>query len=55
MNDAVARVVETVRFDSTQVGDEGPRVTSRLLYADPSGAFKTGFWSALAGPPAAIN
>ncbi len=55
MNDAVAEVVEGVRFDPAQVGDAGARVTSRVLYRDPTGAFKTGFWSALAGPPAAIN
>ncbi len=55
MSDAVAGVVSSVRFDRAQTPDEGARVTSRVLYRDPSGAFKTGFWSALAGAPAPIS
>lgn len=55
MNDVVTAGVGTVKFDPTQTGDAAARVTSRVLYKDPSGAFKTGFWSALAGPPAAIS
>ena len=55
MNDAVAELVGSVRFDPAQLPDAGVRVTSRVLYRDPSGAFKTGFWSALAGPPAPIS
>lgn len=44
----------TIRFDATAQGDPELRVTSRVLYKDPTGAFRTGFWAAQPGPPAPI-
>jgi uncharacterized cupin superfamily protein len=52
--DAITTPVRTLRFDTQAQPDEGARVTSRLVYKDPTGAFRTGFWAAQAGPPAPI-
>lgn len=48
-NDAMTHTILTIPFDPTAQGDAGARVTTKLWYSDPDGAFRSGFWSAQPG------
>ena len=48
-DDALTVSVHTIPFDRAAQGDAGARVTTKLWYSDPDGAFRTGFWAAQPG------
>jgi uncharacterized protein len=39
----------SIRFDAAARGDGATRTTTKEWYRDPSGSFKSGFWSAQPG------
>ena len=48
-DDAISQAVHTIPFDPAAQGDAGARVTTKLWYSDPDGAFRSGFWAAQPG------
>ncbi len=42
-------LVRTIRFDPETPIDEASKTTTREIYADPQGRFKTGFWASAPG------
>ena len=41
--------VKSIRFDPATRGDATQRTTTKEWYGDPTGSFKSGFWSAQPG------
>jgi len=48
-DDAISHAVHTIPFDPAAQRDAGARVTTKLWYSDPDGAFRSGFWAAQPG------
>jgi len=48
-DDAISQAVHTIPFDPAAQRDAGARVTTKLWYSDPDGAFRSGFWAAQPG------
>ncbi len=48
-DDAITQAVHTIAFDPAAQPDPGVRYTTKLWYAAPDGAFRTGFWAAQPG------
>lgn len=42
-------VVHTIAYDRSATGDPGQAMTTKLWYANPDGAFRSGFWSSEPG------
>ncbi len=48
-DDASLNTIHTIAYDPAATGEPGKRMTTKLWYSDPDGAFRSGFWSSEPG------